>query len=319
MLNYFVRNLTYFQTVRNNRELNTGYIYDNEFTKLENYINDKILPTIDNLKAKRIHGTLNSDGYLLRNIGNKLTAYSRIRNSDIPDNTIEFDKLSKIIKNSIVGSNAVNLYNIPCTVLNSTLVNDIDNCSFQKIITDNIANNSISSAKIALKTLTLNHLSIEAINHIVNGVITNSKILDGAINEFKLSNKSVTDIKLREDTINLRNNLNLTFIRQNVTGLLNDTHIVKTDHIGTNSINFKHLFQNNRVLQNSCIAQRTIQAYNNSDINPYSIFYGNPITNEYIKDRSFSFRAIKDQTQGITKLKLSNEVKQRLVAGGLVV
>ena len=319
MLNYFVRNLTYFQTIRNNRELNTGYIYDNEFTKLQNYINIKILPTIDNLKYKRIHGILDSDGYLLRNIGNKVTIFDRVRDSDIPNNSIEFDKLSKITRNSIVYSDTGDLIFIPYTTVNTTLVNNVNNCSFQKIRNNNIRNNSISSAKVGLKALRVNHLAIGALNHIINGAIANSKILDEAIDEFKLADRSITEAKLKEDTVNLRDNLHLTFVRQGVTGLANDAHIVKANHIANNSVNFKHLFHNERVLQNTCIGVNTIQIHNNSDINPYSIFYGNPITNNHIKDRSFSFRTIKDQTHGVTKLKLSNVIKQKLIAGGLVV
>jgi hypothetical protein len=319
MLNYFVRNLTYFQTVRNNRELNTGYIYDNEFLKLQNYINNKILPTIDSLKRKKIHGILDSDGYLLRNIGNKLTKFDRVRDSDIPNNIIDFDRLSKITRNSIIYCDVDDLTFVPYTAVNTTFVNNINNCSFEKIRTNNIRNSSITSAKVALKTLTINHLAAGALNNLINAMIPAVKILDDAIDENKLADRSVTEAKLKEDTVNLRDNLHLTFVRQGVTGLANDTHIIKTNHIANNSVDFKHLFQNNRILQNTCIAPNSIQAFNNSTIKPYVIFYGNPITNDHIKDRSFLPRTIENKTKGINKYKLSAIIKQKLIAGGLVV
>ena len=319
MLNYFVRNLTYFQTVRNNRDLNTGYIYDNEFAKLQKYINDKILPTIDNLKNNRIHGPLDSDGYLLRNIGNRITKFDRVRASDIPDNLITFDKLSKITSSSIVYCGSGNLISIPCVNADTTLVNNIDNCSFEKIKANNILNGSITSTKVALKTLNLKHIAVGALNPFLNINIPTVKILDNAINDVKLADRSVTKAKLNETTINLRDNSHLTLVRQNVTHLVNDAHMVKINHIADNSVDFNLMFRNNRVLRNNCLPLSMLRAKNNADISPYKIFYNNPITNAYIKDGSFAPIIAQNVNQRIHKSKLCDLIKQKLIAGGLVV
>ena len=318
MLNYFVRNLTYFQTVRNNRDLNTGYIYDNEFAKLQNYINDKILPTIENLINNRIHGPLDSDGYLLRNIGNRITKFDRVRGSDIPDNLITMDRLSKITPSSIVYCNTDNLIFIPYVNLNTTLVNNVVNCSFEKIRANNIHNRSITSTKVALKTLNLNHIAVGALNPLLNINIPTVQILDNTINEVKLADRSVTKAKLNETTINLRDNLNLTLVRQNITHLVNDTHMVKINHIADNSVDFNLMFRNNRVLRNNCLPLSMLRAKNNGDISPYKIFYNNPITNAHIKDGSFSPIIAQNVNHRINKYKLSNVIKQKLIAGGLV-
>lgn len=317
MLNYFVRDLTYFQTVRNNRDLNTGYIYDTEFSKLQNYINNKIIPTINSIKFNKVHGVVNSDGYLLRTIGNQLTKFDRVQNADIPNKIITFNRLSRITPNSMIYHNQNDLISIPYVALNTTLVNKNDNCTFQKIVTANIRNSSISSTKVRLNVLDFNHLSLAAINSIVSNAIPNIKILDSAIDQTKLADKAITESKLNDAVINLRNNLNLTFIRQNVTGLVSDRHIIKSNHIGDNSVDFADLFQVNRVLQDTCIINHTILANNNASISPYSIFYGgNPITKDYILDRSFSPRST--TVNGISKAKLSNLIKSKLIAGGLV-
>lgn len=319
MLNYFVRDLSYFQSVRNNRDLNTGYIYDDEFSKIQNYINNKILPTINNLIGNKIHGIMGSDGYLLRNVGNKVTAFDRVKSSDIPNKTITFDRLSLIAPNSLVYCQNDNLIHLPCVAANTTLVNVANNCLFQKITPNNIRNNSIPATKVALGVLTRNHLQLALLNRAINGVVQNIKIIDQAISNVKIADKAIPSSRLATATLNIRNDPNLVFVRQDVTGLIDDLHIIKARHIQNNTVSFTHMFGNNRVLTRNCIPNGSLKAVNNSTINPYKIFAGTPITQAHIKDRSFTFRAIQNAGQGIKKSKLHNDILQKLITAGCLI
>lgn len=318
MVNSYVRESAYFQTVRNRGELETGYVFDNQFNNIVNYINNKIVPTITNLSQNKIHGVINSDGYLLRNIGDGSTLFNRLIADDIFN--ISLDKLKRIIPNSVVYCSNDGLVPLHCDDFNITLNSLAGEAEFSAISALNIEDITITNDKVALNTLSFNHLTDEAIAQgFVNGVPT-VKIKDEALTADKIADIAYSYSKISDELYAIRNDTALTLVRANVTMLVADTHIIKTSHIQNNSINFSYMFGNNPVLTNANILPNSVNLVVTEDISPYFFFSSvNPLNLVNIAANSFTPRNNSLVADGISKAKLSPAIINKLKIGGLVV
>lgn len=322
MLKAYVRDSSYFQIVKNSGQLLTGYVFDNQFSLITNYINNKVVPTLDNLKNNGIHGVLDSAGYLLRNIGDKTTEFSRLRGSDIRPFTISLDKFRRIAPNSVGYCNTVNLNYITCEDPASTLLSGAAGCSFSGIKAVNIEDSTITNDRVALNSLTLNHLNPDAVTNIIDniGLIPTIKIADRAITGDKVAERAYTNYKMSHELLATRDNNNLVFVRADITQLASDNRIFDSIRIADDSINFSYMFGNNPVLTSSNVALSAITLTPQSDISPYSIFNDlNLLSVAYIKNNSFTPKNNSVAADGISKAKLSQAIIQKLRVGGLVV
>ena len=319
MLNPFVRDSSYFQTIRNSGQLITGFIFDNEFIKLINYINNKILPTLNALAGNQIAGVLDSDGYLLRNIGNGKTQFNRLRLNDIPNGIITYNRLSKITPNSIVYGNNVNLNYISTDVQSLTVINNAAVCNFGNISAVTIANNTITNDKIALGTLDYTHLNPLASN-INAAIIYGTKIQNNVLTGVNIANGSITSNKMSAALLGLRtvDPTTLTLTRRVTTGLPSDTHIIKTNMITLNSIPFNYMFGNNKVLNDANLPMGVFRFAASADISFYSVFTNGLFTRDYIAPNSFTPNNNGVAANGINKTKLSQAIINKLRIGGLV-
>jgi len=319
-LSFFVRNVSYFQNIRNMNNLITGDVLDKEFEKISRYINNKIEPIVNNLLANKLSGIIGGNGYLLKNVGDKTTVFSKIKDNDIPQNTITIEKLAKIPPVSIVVHKA-NLDFITYVNRNETLLNDGINHYFNKITANHIKNNSISAIKIRAGTLNENHLNIALLNAGINGILPITKIINNALTDNKIANNAYSDDKISNELNNDRDETVAPFVlqRKAVTGLINDANIIKNRHIANNSINFFHLFGNNRILANNVIVNNSIVIPQTNTLNIYSFFKdGRMLTLFHILNNSFGFTMYNNVKPNINKRKINNQIKQKLMIGGLV-
>jgi len=322
MLKAYVRDSSYFQIVKNSGQLLTGYVFDNQFGLIANYINNKIVPTLDNLKNNKVHGVLDSDGYLLRNIGDKSTQFSRLRGSDIPPLTISLDRFKRITPDSVVYCEAINLSYITCEDAANTLLSADEHCSFAKIQAVAIEDSTITNDRVALGALTLGHINVEVVNNIINNIgrIPTIKIADGAVAGDKVAERAYQSHKMSNELLATRDDNNLILVRDDVTGIVSDKHIFKLTHIPDNSIDFSYMFGNNPVLTNDNLMLNTIKLPAQGDISPYSFFNAlNPLSIAYIMNNSFTPKNNSVASDGISKAKLSAAIIEKLKVGGLVV
>lgn len=322
MLKAYVRDSSYFQIVKNSGQLLTGYAFDNQFELIANYINNKIVPTLNNLKNNRVHGVLDSDGYLLRNIGDKSTQFSRLRGSDIPPLAISLDRFKRITPDSVVYCETDNLSYVTCEDAATTLVSADERCSFEKIKATAIEDATITNDRIALRTLTSGHINAEAVNDIISSIgrIPTIKIADGAVAGNKVAERAYQSHKMSDELLATRDDDNLVLVRDDITGIVSDKHIFNSTHIPGNSIDFSYMFGNNPVLTNNNLMLNTIKLPAAADISPYSVFNAlNTLSAAYIKNNSFTPKNNSVAADGISKAKLSAAIIEKLKVGGLVV
>jgi hypothetical protein len=320
MLNPFVRDSSYFQIIRNSNQLVTGYIFDNEFNKIINYINNKLLPILDSLSNNQIAGVLDSDGYLLRNIGDGSTQFNRLRGNDIPNGIITYDRFARIVPNSIIYCNRVNLNYISTNDEQSiTIKNNANNCSFGKIAAINITDNTITNDKIALGTLTAANLDPTIINLDI-ALIQGTMIQDNVLTGINIADEAVSYSKMSAALIGLRNADPTTFIltRQAVTGLANDAHMIKVNMIAQNSIPFGQMYGVNQVLTGANLPIGTLSFLPTANVSPYSFNTGNLFNQTYIFPHSFTPNNNGVAANGINKYKLDHRILAKLKVGGLV-
>jgi hypothetical protein len=318
-LSFFIRNTSYFQNIRNMNGLITGDILDNEFDKITRFINNKINTLVTDLLANRLSGIVGGNGFLLRNVGDKTTIFSKIRSSDLPAESITINKLATIPPVSVVIQNA-NLEYIQYINVGETLLNNGANSYFGRITINHIRNNSINAIKVRQGALTRNHLNPALLNYRINGILDTNKIIDNALTADKIIDKAYSNNKISNELKAFRDNNLAPFIfqRQATTGLLTDDRIIRNRHILDESIDFSYLFGNTRILNNNIIPQGTISLPVRNELNIYSFFKnGIMLTLSYIKNNSFDAIIYNNVSPKITKAKLDYRIKQKLAIGGL--
>lgn len=319
----FVRDTAYFQVNRHSNKMLTGNSFDLQFTNLVNFLNKKIVNTAENLVARNIYGQLNSDGYLLRNIGDLTTKFDRLRSNDIPDNIITLDRFRPTAPNSILNFEIDDLTTMYSGLLASTavLINIGGRCAFNGIEKRHLTQHLLKAEKVDFETLTINHLTpvlrsyqpaaIDTIM-IADATLRNNKFIDGAFSSRCFA----------ESLLNTRDTSDaLVLYKQDVTGDPFDARPIKTNHFKDKTINFNTALRNSRVLTSVNIPLNAFTLLATGDIPVYTFFnnlrnrlgHQVQIGNSHIIPRSF----VPQQQGGITKEKLSADILNALALVGV--
>lgn len=161
MLKEYIRDTAFFQSVRDRNIPITAKELDLEFNNLATYINTKIKPLVELLAHKRIPGIEGNAGTFLQNIGDGSTAFTRIKSSTIPNYSLTLQKLANINNSSIIATSNDSIFRaVTPTAINQILVSRTGTNPIWAIATaDHFEARTIPKEKIALNTLTANHLA----------------------------------------------------------------------------------------------------------------------------------------------------------------
>ena len=201
MLREYIRDTAFFQSVRDRNIPITAKELDLEFNNVISYINKKIKPLVETLANKQIPGIADNAGMFLQNVGDGTTRFARVDSSTIPNYSLSLQKFANITPSSVIASANNNIFISVASLLNNQILSSrIGNIPVWKLAgAENFENNTIPSGKIALATLTANHLapgiigrpldvnSVEA-RHIQDGIFTANYLQERIFDNTRISN-----------------------------------------------------------------------------------------------------------------------------------
>lgn len=334
MLNSFIRDSAFFQSLRDRRMTIAHKDLDTNFNNLTNYINKKINPLIDTLTNKKAAGIQDNPDKFLKNIGDGSTKFTRISSSDIPNYALSLAKFRNIAAGSIIASNDDSSLRQVTPLLTNQILSSITNNvpTWKKATGNHFANNSIPADKVGLAVFGAEHLTPGILGGaLADQSVETRHIIDSTLTANKITQGSFTIQKISDALINSRAQ-SLDFI----------DGAIQARHIVDNSFNFQdyiNYFQGgNRIFDKSCIIPRSVilPAGGDIDTNLFSTYKVMLISQFQIKkffivnkqdcvrsihlaDQSFTpkFKLNYNNWGQINKLKLSDELYARLRQGGL--
>lgn len=217
MISNFVRDNSYFQSLfENNTDINSKDL-DTEINNLIDFLNKKVVNSINNISTKSYSGIIGNNNYILKNIGNGNVVYDKLKDVNYENNSITFDKINSLKPYSLIYSNInSNLEFLSLNEnnnnsggifgnLNTKIYEDnikIEGKNFydKSIKSNNISPNSIINEHISDngKLFLLKNIKLEN-RHIVNNTIGNDKFAYYSISYDKL-HQDIRTFREKEDT-----------------------------------------------------------------------------------------------------------------------
>lgn len=236
ILKPFTRDSADFQSIRD-RGLTISYSpLDMNFNNIGNYLNRKILPIINSLANKEAVGVLGLEGSFLRNVGDGTTRYDFIRNSDIPNFSLDLHKIEKQPKFGIISSGEDEILRSIVSLASNNILTGNPNSlpKWEKLKFFHFENNSILAENVAIGTLSARHLVPDIIGKpLTAGSILTRYIQDNTISNKKIADSSFTNQKISSALMNTRVPIaNLKF--------QNKCFVART--IANNSVDIKEVF-----------------------------------------------------------------------------
>ena len=205
MIDVLNRNLSFFRLLRNNKRIIESIDFDNGFASVIDYLNNVIVPAVNDMQAGALPGINGSPDYFLTNIGDGSVTWNTL-DKVIPDKTIATTKIEKATANGkvLVSNNAGQLdVAVGPTYANMVLTYRQNNIPEYKFITtENIEDRAITYADIADKAIIKEHLHQEIVDIIDAAVpnetvastinITGNNFNDGAITTDKFVPNTIT-------------------------------------------------------------------------------------------------------------------------------
>jgi len=196
----FIRETAYFQTLRDGRFVITAKDLDSNFKDLADYINNKLNKYV-NIPAGEIGGILNSQGALLKNVGDGSTIFSLLKTNDLTDDSISTLKLKKTAnQGSIISTSETGLFvEIPPLAPNLILKSQPGSePKWGKIKGSIFARASINKSKVGLSELGAGHLAPGILGRsLFDSSIKTSLIKDSSLLNTNFSTGSFTEAKLQ--------------------------------------------------------------------------------------------------------------------------
>ena len=204
MIDILNRNLSFFRLLRNNKRTIESIDLDSGFASVIDYLNNVIVPAVNDMQAGALPGINGSPNYFLTNVGDGSVTWNTL-DKVIPDKTIATTKIEKAVYNgAVLVSNQVgHLDIVASTNANMVLTYRQNNTPQYKFITtENIEERSITYADIADKAIIKEHLHQEIVDIIDAAVpnetvastinITGNNFNDGAITTDKFVPNTIT-------------------------------------------------------------------------------------------------------------------------------
>lgn len=198
MIDILNRNLSFFRLLRNNKRIIESFDLDSGFTSVIDYLNDVIVPAVNDMQAGALPGINGSVNYFLTNVGDGSVTFNSL-DKVIPDKTLATNKLIKSVYSGavLISNNLGQLAITAPTNLNMVLTYRENNYPIYKFITtENIEDRAITYADIADGAINKEHLSPTFTNYlnavVPLGVITGNQLGDFSITPDKIAEKTIT-------------------------------------------------------------------------------------------------------------------------------
>lgn len=206
------RDLSYFRTLRNNKRLIESADIDSELASIADYLNNKIIPDINDLVSGALPGINGSPDYFLTNVGDGSVTWNALNNV-IVDRTIAAAKIEKAVANGkVLVSNNLGQLDLASGPTNANMVLTYRNGNipeYRFINTVNIEDRAITYADIADRSIIREHLNQEILD-IIDAAVPDEMIAETLnITGNNFNDLSITTDKFALNTITTFNKLGI--------------------------------------------------------------------------------------------------------------
>lgn len=203
MIDILNRNLSFFRLLRNDKRIIESLDLNSGFASVIDYLNDVIVPAVNDMQAGALPGINGSVNYFITNVGDGSVTFNSL-NKVIPDKTLASTKIEKAVGNGLVlVSNQFGYLDVVGPTNDNMLLTyrNGDIPIYKFITTKNIEDRAITYADIADKAIIRKHLHQEILD-IIDAAVSNETVaatLNITGNNF--NNLSITTDKFVPNTI----------------------------------------------------------------------------------------------------------------------
>lgn len=210
MIDILNRNLSFFRLLRNNKRIIESFDIDSQFASVIDYLNDVIVPAVNDMQAGALPGVMDNVNYFITNVGDGSVTFKSL-DQVIPDKTLAFTKIEKdASKGKVLVSNNAGQLDVASgpTYENMVLTyRNGDVPEYRFISTESIEDRAITYADIANGSIIKEHLHQEIIN-IIDAAVPDETVAQTLnITGDNFSNLSITTDKFVPNTIATFNKL----------------------------------------------------------------------------------------------------------------
>ncbi len=256
MISNFTRDISFFQSLSESNSDVTYKDFDNEINNLVEYLNRKVVTSINSIVEQSYNGIADNTNYILKNIGNGKVVFSKLEDINYTNNSIELVKLGLVTNNSLLFVNKntninylkLNVDNFGAGGIFKNIYKNIYSNS-NKISGYNFKDRAIESNNIDINAIGKNHISQDGVNYLLsNLLVKTNNIVASSITNDKFDLYQITADKLHNKLLQLRKN----------NGLVYKTNSISADKLKDNSFNFKKISGNRSIFGDGLLNKNVI-------------------------------------------------------------
>lgn len=204
MIDILNRNLSFFRLLRNDKRIIESFDLDSGFASVIDYLNDVIVPAVNDMQAGALPGINGSVNYFLTNVGDGSVTFNTL-DRVIPDKTLAFTKIEKdAYKGKVLVSNNAGQLDVadgPTYKEMVLIYRNGDVPQYRFINTENIQDRAITYADIADNAIIKEHLHQEILD-IIDAAVPNETVAQTLnITGNNFTDLSITTNKFAPNTI----------------------------------------------------------------------------------------------------------------------
>ena len=204
MIDILDRNLSFFRLLRNNKRTIESFDIDSQFASVIDYLNDVIVPAVNDMQAGALPGINGSINYFITNVGDGSVVFNTL-DMVIVDNTIATTKIEKAPYNGkVLVSNNAGQLDVADGPTHEKMVLTYRNNNvpqYRFINTINIEDRAITYADIADRAIIREHLHQEILDIIDAAIPDINQQQNAVITGNYFGNLSITTDKFALNTI----------------------------------------------------------------------------------------------------------------------
>ena len=225
MISNFTRDNSFYQSLSESNSDVTYKDFDNEINNLVDYLNRKIVTSINNIGEKSYNGVVDNVNYIIKNIGNGKVVFDSLKDVNYQNNGINLAKIENTIspfsllftyQNSDIFT--LNIQNISSGGIfsNFDIYSLYDYKYSLKIQGKNFYDKAILANNIDVNTIISDHINNDGKNYLVNNIkVEDRHIINNSINNNKIAYKAITYDKLHPDIKTFRERVDIFLMYQN--------------------------------------------------------------------------------------------------------
>jgi hypothetical protein len=227
MISNYTRDNSFFQSLFETNSDITYKDFDNEINNLVDYLNRKIVTSINNISQQSYNGVIGNNNHIIRNIGNGNVTFDSLKDINYQNNGIDFDKIDNNIdpysllfinSKSEIMYHSIKYDNFGLGGIFGNFNNHLFYQYSQglKIEGKNFYDKVILANNIDVNTITSNHINNDGKNYLVNNIQVGSRhIVNNSISNTKIANMAITYDKLHPDIKTFRERADVFLTYQN--------------------------------------------------------------------------------------------------------